>query len=295
MSSDILEPLPLEKWQLLAEKLKKNWPANVQYYYFVHTAKKWKTKEPNIPITIYCLNADYNSGIFVSVSDFTIYSVIAFAHEGFEKLLYKAVTESKFIKWNKGVFLPAIQLRLVPTVYSIIDFLKVKKNLEIEWNVPGNCFFKSKEECAVFEVQVPDDCYLKELDDTHIPLIHSVWPHRNEENPELSTRHVMAMVKFNGGLGLFSKDTNELLSWAVQSELGAISLVQTIDRCKRRGYAKIVTNAIAKELAMKEIDSFLFIVKGNIPSESMFSSLNWKHLHETDWIQTKEFTDVIER
>lgn len=30
MATDILEPLSVEKWQLLAETLKINWPANVQ-------------------------------------------------------------------------------------------------------------------------------------------------------------------------------------------------------------------------------------------------------------------------
>ncbi|XP_043466056.1 uncharacterized protein LOC122500945 [Leptopilina heterotoma] len=216
--------------------------------------------------------------------------VFIFAHEGFEELLYKAVTETKFIEWNKGCFIPAIQSRLVPTVYSIIEFMKVKRKVEIEWNVPGNCLFKSKEECAVEEVQIPEDCYLKELDESHVHVMHSVWPHRNEENPELTTRQILAMVQFNGGIGLFSKETDQLLSWATQSEIGAISLVQTIDRCKRRGYGKVVTNAFAKVLSSKNIDSFVFIVKGNLPSESMFSSLNWKHVHGTDWIQTKKIT-----
>lgn len=132
---------------------------------------------------------------------------------------------------------------------------------------------------------IPDDCYLMELNETHVPLMHSVWPHRDEENPESTTRQVLAMVKYNGGLGLFSKETNDLLSWAVQSETGAISLVQTIERCKRKGYAKLIINAYAKELAIKGMDSFVFIVHKNLVSKSIFKSLNFDLVHESDWIQ----------
>ncbi|XP_043466055.1 uncharacterized protein LOC122500944 [Leptopilina heterotoma] len=285
MSVDILEPLPLEKWKLLAKTLKNNWPANIQCYYYLRTAEKWKLKEPNIPITVYCPHGDYNSGIFIAISSITIYLVFPFAHEGFEDFLYKTVTETKFIKWDKRIFFPAMQSRLIQTVNSIIEFLKVEKKIKMEWCLELDCYFKSKEECSITEVRLPEDCYLRELDHSHVPLIHALWPHRSREDPELTTRQVSAMINFNGGLGLFSRETGQLLSWAVQSEIGAISLVQTIDRCQRRGYAKIVTNAFAKLLASKNIDSFVFIGKENSISKLMFSSSSWKYYDEIHWIE----------
>ncbi|XP_051172666.1 uncharacterized protein LOC127288983 [Leptopilina boulardi] len=283
--NDILQPFPIEKWSLLADTLKIVWPPYAQYYYFIQTAMKWKSKDPNIPISIYCPDGDHNSGIFVAVSSYTLYFIITFAHEGFEELLYKAVTTTNFIDWSKGVFFAAVHSRIIPTVYSIIEFLNQKYGIEIKFHNPGKCFFKSKEKCTNVQLQIPDDCYLKELNETHVSLIHSVWPHRNEENPELTTRQVLSMIKFNGGLGLFSKETKQLLLWAVQSETGAISLVQTIEHCKRKGYGKLITNAFAKQLSFIGIDSFVFIVDENNISKSMFKSLDFELVHENDWIQ----------
>ncbi|XP_033220391.1 uncharacterized protein LOC117175004 [Belonocnema kinseyi] len=291
---DILLPLAIEKWPILAETLKKDWPFYAQYYYFVQTAIKWKSKEPVLPQKIYCPGGDHNSGIFVAISCFAVYNVLLFAHEGFETLLHKAVTETKIIQWTEGVCFPAVNSRIIPTVYSIIETLKQTKGIEIEWKLPGNCFFKSREKCAAVEVRVPEGCHLGRIDESHVPLIHSLWPHRNKEHPEQTTKFIMTMVRLNGGCGLFSRENNELLSWASQSELGALSFVQTIEKCKRKGYAKVVVNAFAKELAENGVDSFLYIIKENLVSETMFQSLDWKLNHEEEWIKMTETRNKID-
>lgn len=84
---------------------------------------------------------------------FALYFTITFAHEGFEDLLYKAVTETKFIDWTKGVFFAAVHSRLIPTVYSIVEYLKQKKGMEVKFHNLGNCFFKSKEKCANVDIK----------------------------------------------------------------------------------------------------------------------------------------------
>ncbi|XP_033229597.1 uncharacterized protein LOC117181135 [Belonocnema kinseyi] len=285
MGTDILLPLALEKWPILTETLKKDWPFYAQYYYFVQTAIKWKSKEPVLPQQIYCPGGDPKSGILVAIFSFAENYVLLFAHEGFEGLLHKAVTETKIIQWTKGVYFPAVNSRIIPTVYSIIETLKQTIGIEIEWNSPGNCFFKSKEECAAVQVRVPEGCCLDRVDESHVPLIHSLWPLRDKEHPETTTKIIMTIVRLNGGCGLFSRENNELLSWALQSELGALSIVQTIEKCKRKGYAKVVVNAFAKELAENGVDSFLYIIRENLVSETMFKSLNWKLNHRYYWIK----------
>ncbi|XP_051172665.1 uncharacterized protein LOC127288981 isoform X2 [Leptopilina boulardi] len=249
-SDDILQPLSAENWKLLAELLKKNWPSNIQ-------------------CTYYCL--------------------IIFAHEDCEELLYTAVTKTKFINWDEEVSFAAVQSRLIPTAHSIIEYLKANKGIEIKYNELGKCFFRPKEEAAIFQVQLPNNCYLKELDETHVPLIHSVWPLRSTYDEKLTYKYVSIMIKFNKGLGLFSKDTNELLSWAAQSEFGAISFVQTIERCRRRGYAKIIANSLAKILADEGTDSFAFITNENHISEKMFQSWNFRQVQEYNWIGMHQY------
>ena len=151
---------------------------------------------------------------------------------------------------------------------NLFYFIESENNFE-------NCVINIKNLKIVF-TSVPDDCYLKILEESHVPLIHSLWPFRDEENPEITLKYLMTVVRLNKGIGLFSKDNNELLSWILHTEMGGLGVLQTVENCKRKGYAKVVINALAKDLAMKGVDPTLFVVQGNIPSEKLFTSLNWK-------------------
>ncbi|XP_033228932.1 uncharacterized protein LOC117180543 [Belonocnema kinseyi] len=234
---DILLPLALKKYPLLAETLRKDWPAYAEFGY---------------------------------------YNVITFAHEGFEQLLHKAVTETNIINWVESVRFPVISSRIISIVYAMVETLKHTKGIEVESTVTGNVFFRPKEEGAALEVRMPEECYLERIDQSHVPLIHSLWPNRNKSNPEISTNQLMTRVRLNGGLGLFSKENNELLSWSLRGEFGENAVTHTIEKVRRKGYAKVVECAFVNELAKQGFDAFGVIVSGNVASEALWKFTNGK-------------------
>ncbi|XP_033231986.1 uncharacterized protein LOC117182970 [Belonocnema kinseyi] len=164
----------------------------MKYYYFVQTAIKWRSKEPNLQHTIYCPGGEYNSGIFVAVSSFSVYHVITFAREGIEKLLYRAMTETKIIKWTADVRFPAIiKSRIISAVESITETLNHTKGTEIE---------------------VHEGYNLDRIKPSHVPLIHSLWDGRDPKRPYYYQEKIT-----NSSPGLYKKNMVKSV-WFIRSK-----------------------------------------------------------------------------
>lgn len=123
---------------------------------------------------------------------------------------------------------------------------------------------------------------------SHLELIHSLWPHRLEDRPELSKEHLKNYLTVNKGLGLFLKKDDSLVSWILVTEWGALGFLQTVEEHKRKGYGKVVTQAMIKMLAEEEnLDSLSFVVEQNIPSRKLFKSLGYTEVGKHTWVFDK--------
>ncbi|XP_076297034.1 uncharacterized protein LOC143217120 [Lasioglossum baleicum] len=287
LTTDILQPLPFKKWRLLQSKTKRNWPTFGYYYYWIENAIRWKEKEPNILIDIYCPSGDLEKGTFIGLSRFTIYIVVPFTLEPNDTLLYKALTETNVINWKEDVFLAGVHESFMPVVYSAVEYLKNAISLGSKSVTPGNYYFQTAKECAELEVCVPEECYLKTLDKLDVHLVHSEWPHRSLEHPEETTRFLGTIIERNSGVGLYLKKDDTLVSWILHNDWHGLGMVQTLEQHKRKGYAKTVSSALAKSLGMQDISVTLFIVENNLSSEKMFKNLGWKRIASIVWIQVQ--------
>nr|XP_033337104.1 glycine N-acyltransferase-like protein 3 [Megalopta genalis] len=287
-TTDILQPLSFEKWRLLQRKTKHNWPQFAYIYYWIENAIKWKEKKPDILIDIYCPYGDLEKDTFIGISKFSISIVITFTLEPSNGLLYKILTETNVINWKETIYLAAVHESVKPTVYTAIEYLKNVRNLQIKLEVPGNYYFKSAKECAELKVCVPEECYLKTLDKSDVHLVHSEWPQKSLECPEESTKYLATMIEMNCGIGLRLKKDNSLVSWILHNDWHGLGMVQTLVEHKRKGYAKTVSSALAKDLGLQDISVTLFIVEGNLTSETMFTNLGWKQISPIIWIIVQE-------
>ncbi|XP_076655783.1 uncharacterized protein LOC143360636 [Halictus rubicundus] len=288
LAADILQPLPFKKWRLLQSKTKHNWPTFAYHYYWIENAIRWKEKEPNLLIDIYCPNGDLETGTFIGISRFTLSIVVSFTLEPNGTLLYKVLTETNVINWKETVYLAAVHEVFMPIVYSAVKYLKNAINLETKFTTPGNYYFQTAKECAELEVCVPEECYLKTLDKLDVHLVHSEWPHKSLEHPEETTRFLSSLIEMNSGIGLYLKEDNSLVSWVLHNDWHGLGMVQTLEQHKRKGYAKTVSSALAKSLGMQDISVTLFIVEGNSSSKKMFENLGWERIASIVWIEVQK-------
>ncbi|XP_058805572.1 uncharacterized protein LOC131672396 [Phymastichus coffea] len=276
---DILQPLPLNEWKILRDSLKRDWPTYSYYYYLINNSIKWKTKDPQFKLQIYCPNSDVNAGTFIGISTQAWCVVYLFTFKESKDLLRRALNETKVIGWNEFTLFSAVHPHFSDVFEKFLSEEAENRNIALQFKSPTGYYFKSKEECLKIEVSVPEECELRHLNESHIPLIHSLWPHRSEDEPEKSTEFLASMVRLNRGIGLFLKKGGVLVSWIIHFDWGGLGMLETIEEHKRKGYGKLVVKAMIKELAEEEnLDSFAFVVNKNVPSEKLFESLGYKRL-----------------
>lgn len=114
-----------------------------------------------------------------------------------------------------------------------------------------------------------------------IPEINSHWQHKFEG----SLQHLSTFLRLEHGMGIFSKNSNELISWAMRSEYSNVAILQTKEKYRRKGYAKLIIKDICKkEVEKNQGDILTFIVDGNTPSERLFHGLGFMYEGSNIWL-----------
>jgi hypothetical protein len=85
---------------------------------------------------------------------------------------------------------------------------------------------------------------LKELNVESAAQIDSVWPYKYPGSQD----YIASLIESNGGYGVFLKNGDEMVAWAVKHCLGHIGMVQTRENEKKKRYGLLVTKALAKEI-----------------------------------------------
>lgn len=129
----------------------------------------------------------------------------------------------------------------------------------------------------------PQDVRIEELIPELAEVINSHWPevHRFPG----SVNFLVQLIKNNGGLGIFSKNTNELRAWITINDFGALSTLQTLDQYKKKGYASLLTKQISKNRAVSGSDTIAFILHSNFASISLFEKLGFVNVNDLKCIQ----------
>lgn len=127
--------------------------------------------------------------------------------------------------------------------------------------------------------RAPEGTYLGTLSTKHTAQVFNVWPHRLDSN----ISYIEEMLANNGGCGLFDKNDDSLMAWITRNDYGALGILQTEEKHKRKGYASIVTKYFSKELALNGIDPTCYIVIKNSASEILFTKLGFSVVSYMCW------------
>lgn len=88
----------------------------------------------------------------------------------------------------------------------------------------------------------------------------------------------------NFGVGLFSKDTSEILASALITDVGCIGLVRTSAGHRNKGYGKLIIQAISKQRA-HDTEPTMYTSQENNVMNNVIQSLGFKCLHECRLVQ----------
>lgn len=80
------------------------------------------------------------------------------------------------------------------------------------------------------------------------------------------------------------KEDKSLVSWILQCNRGCLAILNTLEQHRRKGYGKIVAQALAKYLAEKDDkDVIVYVDDYNVTGVKFFQSMGFKHIANLAW------------
>uniref|UniRef100_A0A224XT86 GCN5-related N-acetyltransferase Rv2170-like domain-containing protein n=1 Tax=Panstrongylus lignarius TaxID=156445 RepID=A0A224XT86_9HEMI len=279
--NDALQIVPASEITAILSCLKPLFPKSIHAYYFIDNLLKWKKKVPEEDIAILTPKGGHQTGAvffyYIGLNHLT-FSAYIWNKKGGE-LLRNALLDTKRFPWAE--FKYVLVTCLTEEVYTALEpaLTKVLSTRSSPAIGHDMVYWLPAEEVIKFDVKVPDGMRLDELKEEHAERINSVWPHRSDGSVEM----MKLMMWVNFGKGLFNSN-GELAAWAFYWFFGALGVVQTAESERRKGYGKVVVQAVCKEMGLRGLDVHLNIVEGNTVSEAFFKSLDFKHAFNSVWL-----------
>lgn len=188
----------------------------------------------------------------------------------------KSLLKSKTVPWDKTPIWGPIHEKLQPALEELYDEKKLKLLFP---TFVGNAYLIEVDQAQKITYTCPPEVYLGPLKGEQGEFIDSFWPHRGGNSVEVTT----FMIEKNGGIGLYLKESNDLIAWClIWAHLGPGQLCVT-DQHKRKGYGSLVVKAITKSLADKGVQPLLYIKNDNIASQELFKRIGYEKFFGVRW------------
>ena len=120
--------------------------------------------------------------------------------------------------------------------------------------------------------RLPDDVYVKSLERAHAPIVYQHWPF----SPSTQVEHMADEIDRHPSAGLFLKENDQLVSWAMAHPPMGISRLFTLPAHRRKGYASLVMVYMSKRMAQSGYIPFSNIRIDNSSSVTFFESLGFQ-------------------
>lgn len=158
-------------------------------------------------------NGCLKNGTFISISGTIDHSIFLCSLQETKEEMRECIFKTNLIKWKLGPYFLSVEEK---DALHVLEFIKMN-NLKLtyaNWNVIE---LQSKETALETTYDVPEDVYLAPLKLEDSNVMDMEWPHQYKGSLEF----IQDCVVFNGGVGVFSKDSNKLLCWVVKNENGS--------------------------------------------------------------------------
>lgn len=278
---DILTELPHDRIDQFCEILKADWPLSIHAYYFIKTMSEWKIKKPSLKCNLLCVNPDDNLGTFVGTLESEIGNIliVLYTLEESNHQLEQALIETSKIRWDANPMFEAVLDRHSSAIEKAI----YKKGKTPELYCNSTLYYMSNETASKITINVPQHVTVAELQPNDIDYMYSVWAH----NDIYSKQELLDAVNFNRGVGVYSKGDGRLLAWIVHTHYGGLGNLQTRKGEEGKGYGKLITQYLSKELSKIGIDIHALIKQQNNASRQLFTASGFEFKSPLTFIVAK--------
>lgn len=212
--------------------------------------------------TLVCITGEGNHTLFFASLD-----------ESLEELR-TCLSQTKLIKWNLMPMCVAVLRRYRKMLYEVLE----TKNIRVRYDNHCSTLWLSKKTARDLQFDLPNNVELREIHFKDGEKINEIWPY----NYPGSVNFINSLITLNGGLGIYKGD--EIISWVLHIECFGFGLLQTIDEHQGRGYARILSRAIAKKISTEyDEDVILFASYGRPKTVDLYIRYGYEHISYTHW------------
>lgn len=284
--NDILRQINLKELNQLLMVYETKLPNSLRGYNYLKLQMEWLKNQiifesEKLKIKFFThRNGDLSNGTFISISEDDDYSIfISSLQENLEEMR-EIIWKTNRINWKIGPYFYSVPSTNIP----ILKEYSIENNLRMEFQTPNEIFYLSKEEAITFDYEIPENTGIRELHINDASFIDNNWLYKNSN----SLMTVKDLIRINGGLGIYSTITGELLAWVIKNESFAIGRLQTSDKAKRKGYGKLLIKAFCREIAQRDqVDIIAYINLTNTASRNLFVKLGFKGIGKCSYLKFK--------
>ena len=124
----------------------------------------------------------------------------------------------------------------------------------------------------------PENVKFSPLSTKHLDEIYSSWVTNGGYTFEDLKMWYELDKKY--AIGIFCKITGALLSRCLLSYAGWISVLQTVESVRGKGYAKLLLKKVSKMMAEDSVEPLIYTRDGNETAWAVIRGTNFKHTHD---------------
>ncbi|XP_018569131.1 uncharacterized protein LOC108909306 [Anoplophora glabripennis] len=270
--SDILKALEDDQISELSEMYKANSDAPPYVRSYLETMRRWKRSGKCFLVSLWSPNDCWREdGTFIALMQFGNYDLFMFTLDPKCENLRKGIEETKEINWKNPTLVFNLHFKHYPYVLEAFRHL----NLVANFNRIYDMYFLERDQALKFDLECPSDVYLKKLDLSVAPLIDYLYKAHRHRYPD-GEKFISTLIELNGGFGLFSKQTHDLVAWVMRTCLGQIGFLQTVDGHTRKGYGEYLAKVVSREIAEEGFVPMGAVFHENSASLGLFRKLGFQ-------------------
>ncbi|XP_053698406.1 uncharacterized protein LOC128745371 [Sabethes cyaneus] len=291
---DVLRPLSRQELCGLRDLYRKHYAVELHFFFFIKNVLRWQeqlTELSESEKSTLCVRVfvDFftpkegnplETGTFVAITKNEDPNVYFHSLTEQPDKLKKYLFETKRIDWSVSPVFSCISDQYVPILENLIEINNCKYDLLSDCSY----YLLPKEVAVQCQFQVPDDLVMKPLEPKYASVMNERWPHRYPHSQKL----LELLIKFNGGYGLFSKTSGDIVGWVLKNEFAGIGHLQVLPEYRKRGLGEILTKAISKRIALEDNgDVNGFIVDKNLGSIKLLQKIGYQKIAGSNWVRAE--------
>ncbi|TMW43518.1 hypothetical protein DOY81_011401 [Sarcophaga bullata] len=122
-------------------------------------------------------------------------------------------------------------------------------------------------------IKCPDSLVLRSLSVEDAKIINDVWYSRQNGSLEF----IETLIKYNISLGLYKKDTDELIAWCTRCQSGFLGTLHVKEEYREQGLATILIEEYSRRILERGEDVRTLINDNNLVSQKVFAKLGFEY------------------